>query len=251
MYKAEERLVSFGADNQLAEGYKAVVNPETNKLYSIHTKQYTILEHDQVIEQITNEIGKNPEYGAFQQKGPLYYKDGARMETTFTFPEVSIPIGKGDLVNPQVQVLNGYDGNWGLHILFGAYRVVCKNGLTIGEKVLQIHKRHTRQIGDFFSKNILAEEMHQFSIQTKIWESWVNKKIDQEEMDKKIESLHLAKKREGELRAEIEISTGEIVEGQEAMTQWIFFNILCQYITHRLTNYQRIDLSRRIGGMFS
>jgi hypothetical protein len=253
MVRAEERevLIKDAAGNiGQALSYKAIVNPDNNKLYSILSKDYTILQHDDAISKVQEEIVKNPEFGEYKQEGPFYYKDGARMEIKFIFPEVSIPIRKGDLVHPQVQVLNGYDGGWGFHIIFGAYRVVCSNGLTIGEKVLQVHQRHTQKVNEFLMGNILSDSMHQFSMQTEIWKTWIDKTIEVEEANKKIELLHLSKKREEELRKEIEVSEGDIIEGQKVLNQWIFFNILCQYASHRVSANIRLELSKRIRKMF-
>lgn len=230
--------------------HKAIVNPENDKTFAIVSKDYTILQHEDALTKVVEEIQKNPEFGQYKQEGPFFYNDGARMETRFVFPEVSIPIRKGDLVNPQVQVLNGYDGCWGFHIIFGAFRIVCSNGLTIGEKVLQVHQRHFKKVNQFLIDGVLSESMHQFSIQTEIWKTWVDKTLTTEEAYQKIDQLNLSKKRVEELRQEVEISEGEVIDGQKILNQWIFFNILCQYATHKVSENIRLDLSNRIRKMF-
>lgn len=253
MYRAEGRNVfTHDATGEVVPipAYQAIVNPENDRTFAILSKDYTILQHEDALTKVVEDIKKNPEYGPYIQEGPFYRNEGARMETRFIFPEISIPIREGDMVNPQISVLNGYDGNWSFHILFGAFRVVCSNGLTIGEKVLQINQRHTVKVNQFLMEDTLNNSMHQFSMQTEIWKTWLNKTLSIEEANKKIELLNLSKKREQELRHEVEISEGEVIDGQKILNQWIFFNILCQYATHRVTENMRLDLSKRIGKLF-
>jgi len=253
MVRAEEREVIIrdsSGNLKSCPRYKAIVNPDTDNVYSILSKDYIILQHDDAISKVQEDITKNPEFGTPIQEGPFLYKGGARMETRFVFPEVHIPIKNGDLVNPQIQVLNGYDGGQGFHVIFGAYRVVCSNGLTIGEKVLQVHQRHTRKVSNFLMNNLLSDSMHQFSMQTEIWKTWVNKTIDTKKMEEKIKLLKLSAKREEEIKKEVEVSDGEIINGQKVLNLWLFFNILCQYATHRVSPAIRLEMSRRISKMF-
>lgn len=253
MYKAEEREVFVKSPEGkmiVSPKYKAIVNPTTESPYAILSKDYTILPHEDVLSKVLEEIGKNPEYGQYKMEGPFFYNEGARMEVNFTFPEVSIPITKGDLVHPQIKVLNGYDGNWGYHLIFGAFRVVCSNGLTIGEKVLELHRKHYKQLPQIIMNSNLGEAMNQFSTQTNIWKQWVDKVLEEAEIAKKIEALKLSKKREEEIRYEVEVSDGVSIEGQKRITQWILFNILCQYATHRVSPNIRLELSRRLRKIF-
>ena len=53
-----------------------------------------------------------------------------------------------------------------------------------------------------------------------------------------------------EIKKEVEVSDGEIINGQKVLNLWLFFNILCQYATHRVSPAIRLEMSRRISKMF-
>ena len=71
------------------------------------------------------------------------FSGGSKSIWTWTFPKTEVEIRKGDFVHPELIIKNSYDGSTSVDIMGGAFRLVCLNGLTIGNVVSRkknVHK---------------------------------------------------------------------------------------------------------------
>jgi hypothetical protein len=238
-------------ERNIADNYKAVVNAETNELFAIMTKQYRIVQHEDVLTHIESTLKKNPEYGEWE-RNILFSKNGqARMHAIYRFPGVEVAVKQGDFVNPTVEVFNSYDGGWNYQVLFGAFRLVCSNGLTIGEKILHYNRRHTQNFTFLMAEEILKNGMHTFSIQRGIWEKWVDEMIEKRQMEEIFHKLELSKKDTQAVNEEIETETGISIGYTEQINMWLFYNILCQYITHSVSSeLKKVRLQNQMRKLF-
>jgi len=60
--EVSEVPVSWGEINlQQADKYKAIVNPEIGKVFSIVSKDYKLVRHEEAVNQIENELVKHPD----------------------------------------------------------------------------------------------------------------------------------------------------------------------------------------------
>ena len=101
---------------QRADKYKAIVNPESDKVYSIVSKDYKLIRHEDAVRRIESAIDENLELGKYKSD-TKFYNDGARMRGTYRFYEKSVEIKKGDKVNPELHLFNSYDTTWPFIIL--------------------------------------------------------------------------------------------------------------------------------------
>ncbi len=131
---ASESL-SFG-EGLPVEGHKAIVNPDSGHVYDIVSDKYKLVKHEEVIENVEEVLVKDNQMGPWD-KSTIFYQEGARMRTTYKFPGVSLPVQKGDYVNPTIEVLNSYDRSIRHIIMLGAFRLVCTNGMVVGKKFMQ------------------------------------------------------------------------------------------------------------------
>jgi len=151
--KVSEVPVSWGEINlQRADKYKAIVNPESGKVYSIVSKDYKLLRHEDAVQRIESTINENLELGK-HKTDTEFYNDGARMQRIYRFYEIPVEIKPGDTINPELQLFNSYDTSWPFIVILGAYRVVCSNGLVVGEKYLHLRKRHVSILTRWTSKS--------------------------------------------------------------------------------------------------
>ena len=239
--QVKEQPVFFGRKNyQMTEDYKAIVNPETNNLYSIVSSKYKLIKHEEVISGVEEALWEVPEYGQTDRRVELT-NDGSKMRTTFKFPEISVNVGS-DLIHPQIVVYNSYDTTLGLRIDFGAFKVICSNGLTIGYKVFHYNKKHFASLDIQTVLQGLKESLNQFSEQRELWKTWVDKQLEMEEAKTILSKLELNKKEEREIGLEVEKQSGITLlpwDASQWITKWILFNILAQYITHRVKSITR------------
>tara|TARA_R100000742_G_C4271278_1_gene90160 strand:- start:319 stop:1083 length:765 start_codon:yes stop_codon:yes gene_type:complete len=122
-----------------ASGYKFIMRKDTDEILSCVTDKYKMVTNKDVIgtaEPVLKEIGaKLTECETFT--------NGARASWTWKIPDVKVKVDKGDEVNPQITIKNSYDGSVGLHILAGAFRLVCSNGLVIGNTISNKVNKHS------------------------------------------------------------------------------------------------------------
>ena len=120
-------------------GYKFIVREDTDEILSVVTDKYKMVSNKDVVnaaKPVLKEIGaKLTECETFA--------NGARTSWTWKIPDVKVNIAgskytnslKEDYVHPTITIKNSYDGSVGLHILAGAFRLVCSNGLIIGNTI--------------------------------------------------------------------------------------------------------------------
>ncbi len=237
-------------DMRMASGYTAIINPETNQLFSIVSPKYKIVKHVDVLSKVEEAISKHIEYGRFERTLATF-ANGARMQAKYVFPDVTVSVKGADNIHPSVEIRNGYDGMWGFGVLFGAFRLVCSNGLVIGQKVLNFRKKHYNPAQQFLMQDMLSDSMENFSEQTKIWKSWSEQVMEQAQIAKSIEDMELREKEVEGINNTIETSTGITLLANQVVTKWILFNIIAQYVTHNVVSINRqVELEARMRKVF-
>jgi Fe-S cluster biosynthesis and repair protein YggX len=124
----------------------------------------------------------------------------------------------------------------------------------IGEKFLEINKKHTRGMETLYIKDALQKGMEMFSEQKNMWSTWIDKQITLAEAQKKLEALELHKKETIEINKEIELRSGLMLKshGHEYLRLWLFYNLLTQYITHGIKSVMRQrELNFRVAKAFN
>jgi len=224
--------------NSFVNTHKAIMNPETNHIYGILSKQYELTKHEDLLNTVRGAIDKNIEYGKATEH-INFFEDGGKMRATFIFKDVEVEIDRGDKVNPQIEVFNSYDGGWARKIFFGAFRLVCSNGLIIGEKQLEYKQKHLQVFSEKSVGQLLVTSMEKFSERKRVWESWVDRVTTPQEYEKVMTNLNLSQKDQDAIGQEVEISSNIMMDDlrTKTLSYWIFFNLLCQYLTHSIKSH--------------
>ena len=244
-----EQPVSWGLQNKLhtAKGYKAIVDSDTDKVFSIVSKDYKIISHEQAIEQIESVIAKNDHLGKYDTKID-FYNEGGRMCSTFTFPGISAEIKTGDFVNLQLHLFNSYDVTWPFIITLGAFRLVCTNGLVIGEKIFHIRKRHVCELDDLHIRKNIATATKRFKKQTEKWINLTHIPLHLETYEKVMKSMKFGKTATEEIGQRVaHDATGYNNEDFPEISLWTFYNVLTWYITHQAVSLNhRVEMENRL-----
>ena len=109
-------------------GHKFIVREDTGEVISCMTNEYNLIKNEQVIDIASPIMTK---YDA-ELKEVRTFSEGARSQWTWNFPNSTVDIGGGDMVNPTVTIRNSYDGSLEASATAGAFRLVCSNGMVIG-----------------------------------------------------------------------------------------------------------------------
>ena len=226
---------------------KAIVDLDTGNIFSIVSKSYKLIRHEDAVEQVDTEICKTSGLGKFHASTE-FYNDGARMRRTYCFYEREVAIKPNDTVNPQLILFNSYDARWAFVVLLGAFRVVCSNGLVIGKKFLHLRKRHFYDFKQIDLNEQVATALIRFMHQTEQWKRWSTQKLAEKNYIKIMRMMNFGVNAKEEiadrLKQETEKTQGN---GVPMITAWIFFNILTWYITHRSVSLNhKVELEKRL-----
>ena len=246
-----EQPVSWGLQDRLqtAKGYKAIVDSDTGKVFSIVSKDYQIITHEQAIEQIESGIAQNDNLGRYDTQID-FYNGGGRMRCTFTFPEISAEIEKGDYINPQLHMSNSYDVTWPFAVTLGALRVLCSNGLVIGEEIFNIRKRHVYELDELHIRKSIAIATKKFKKQAEQWVELADIPLHSTTYGKVMESMKFGKGATEEIQQSVDQdASGYNNEDFPVISLWAFYNVLTWYITHRAVSLNhRVEMENRLRG---
>jgi len=230
-----------------ADKYKAIVDFNTGKLFSIVSNDYKLIRHEEAIERIEKALYEVPDLGEYKTY-TSFYNDGGRMRRTYRFTERSVEIQEGDIVNPELHLFNSYDVTWPFIILLGAFRLICTNGLVVGEKFLYLRKRHILNLDQIDPKEQVSTALKRFSKQTDKWKEWAERQLTERTYTRVMKAMKFGKNAMQEIKGRIE----QEVEGFDdnhfpVMSAWIFFNILTWYITYRAVSLNhRVEMEKRL-----
>ena len=116
--------------------FKMIVRDNTNIPISVMSKDYRLISNRELLEAALPLIDQ---YGgvipAPNNKADIEVNrvfGNARSQFAFDFPEREVKVGN-DIIHPRITLMNSYDGTKRVGFRYGAYRLVCSNGLTIGK----------------------------------------------------------------------------------------------------------------------
>jgi hypothetical protein len=243
-----EAPVLWGDINlQRANDHKAIVNPETGKVFSIVSKDYKLIRHEDAVLRVNNVIDENSDLGKYKVSTE-FYNDGSRMRSTYCFYEISTKITPGDPVNPELHLFNSYDTSWPFIVLLGAFRSVCANGLVVGRKFLYIRKRHVYDFDQIDLEEQISTVLKRFRFQTNQWRKWADRQLTERDHKKIIKSMKWGKGAIEEIEARTADEARDVNDrGFPIISLWIFYNVITWYITHRAVSLNhRIEMERRL-----
>ena len=122
--------------------YRYVMRNDTNEILSIVTKDYQLVENEKLVEAIMPSIDS---FGGKLIECKLF-GDGSRVQYRFQFPDKKITILDQDDLIPEVVIKNSYDGSTAITVMAGAFRLVCTNGMVIGQIVDYFRNRHLTDV---------------------------------------------------------------------------------------------------------
>jgi len=234
-------------DARLAENHKAIVDLDTGKLYSIVSMDYRLIRHEEAITEVERELSGKKELGPYESITELF-NEGGRVRRTYRFRNIGVEVKKGDLINPELHLFNSYDTKWPFVVSLGAFRVVCSNGLTVGQEFLHLRKRHIYELGQLNVAEEIGTALKRFSQQTREWKGWTGKMLTSRAYSKVLEAMKLGLKAKDEIeRRMIQEAEGFDPDGFPILTVWGFYNVLTWHITHNSVSLNhRVEMEDRL-----
>jgi hypothetical protein len=119
-------------------GHKFIVREDTNKILSCMTNEYKVVTNKEIIDTAVPILKKHKA----ELKESISLGNGEKTIWKWIIPDKKIEVSKGDVLNPEIIIKNSYDGSLQVHVLAGAFRLVCSNGLVIGVTLGQSNFKH-------------------------------------------------------------------------------------------------------------
>ena len=234
------------------EGYQEILDANNGNTFKVLSDRYSITRHEEMLEIVEEAITASPEYGK-PVKEIQTFDGGAKMRSSYIFSEVEITIGDSDKLNPRIDIFNSYDGGWSRKIFFGAFRLICSNGLVVGEKSLEYRTKHVVELDKEDVIKQIRFGMERLSEQKQIWNRWVDEVVLPVQYEIVMEQLPIGKRGMEELHQTVEVSSQLTLDDikTRSLSLWMFYNILCQYATHKSTSHlRRVQIETAIQSAF-
>lgn len=220
-----------GTNFKQASKYKGIYNVSQERLASVVSKKYQIIQHRDVLSAVTQTLGKlNLDVSGFVKcynetmQADLVFKDeGFKMKDDAT----GIMLG--------FRVLNSYDKTTSFRLEAYAYRLVCENGMAFGNvletRTLTFHTGQLKTfelIQDITEKFITQMIQHQEKLQTLVNKA-IADSIAWEQLDQILEKLMPTAKHKKFIAEKL----AEIAPNGN-FTRWQLYNVVTDYASHNL-----------------
>lgn len=244
---------------QQVRNYKALVDANSGRVFSIVHKHYKLVRHEDFLNMVESALQAFPEMGPWERNVRML-QNGKRMWATYRFPELETNPTKGtrkfvpdDIVNPTIEIFNPYDVGWSRAVTFGAYRVRCKNGALIAIKLLRFIRTHLQKVSSEMITPLIERQAEIFATQSLVWNSWATRIVTPREFEEIMGSIPFNQREMVEVGSEVEVTSDIQLHNirLKTLTFWLFYNILSQYITHKVSSdLRKIQLYQALNQSF-
>ena len=218
---------------------KCLFNADRTKLFDVVSSKYQVVDHGAAVDEISGALAKY--FGKEVQSHIRSLDGGARLMGEFKLPIAPVKIGRQDVNEITLTLRNSYDRSWAFQATLGAFRLVCSNGMMIGEEFGNLSMKHVG--GDTKDSQILehldviiqrAPKLQQ------IWTEWADTPMEYEDAVNLIVG-HFPSK----------YSEPVLDESHFPQTKWAFYNALTRFATHDTKSVRRrVEFDEKISRLF-
>jgi hypothetical protein len=208
--------------------HKAIVNHDSREVISVMGKDYKVVTNEEIFTKFNAALAKSNLNLDGVRIDAKTSHERARAVVRYTFPAHSFKVSEKDENLMQLVVMNSYDGSCAFKSFVGAFRLVCANGMVIGQNFASHYGRHTSGLDISFAADKLRVAAEVFANQKAEWERMTTTEITEEQAIKVISEVTVGEKLRDQLLNQYRIETMLLGE-----TQWALFNALTYWSTHQ------------------
>lgn len=238
---------------------RAVVDYNTGNVLSICSDKYVLVHHEDILNQVLQETNSlTPTLGE-PKISVRMINGGARMTYTIHWPHTAKDVKVGDPVSPLFCGFNSYDTSWKMGSEYGAMRLVCTNGMVLGDVESTVSRRHVTGASPDWVREHIAISVNNFQNTEMYLERMARQFIEAQQYDElwaalpfsarereKIEALPLIGFDGDTLSQHIQPGEEGSLSGQ--VSAWMLQAALTQYNTHEMKSSNRsVEIAPRIG----
>ena len=222
-----EASLYAGMRSTFVESHKAIQD-EHGVPIAVVGSGYTLVQNNDVYPQIEDAIHSS----AIDTRGMIRdiksSHNGARTIVQYTFPAHTIEVVGGDNVMLTIKVLNSYDGSWRFMLFVGAVRLICENGMIIGEWFSEQLCKHTKNIDTDVAVERLDHALEVYTQNANLWIHYPSSAVSD------LEASAILMKLSGGSKTLLELLQQTHVKYVDEMGKnlWALFNTLTDWSTH-------------------
>ena len=189
---------------------------------------YTVLQNDGIYREIEEAIYNSALDTTGMTRRINTSHNGARTIVTYEFPAHTIEVANGDDVMLTIRVLNSYDGSWRFMLFVGAVRLICENGMIIGEWFSEQLCKHTKNIDTDVAVEKLDHALEVYTQNADLWVHYPSSAVSDLEATNILTSLAGGSKTLLELLQQTHVKYVD----EMGKNLWALFNTLTDWSTH-------------------
>lgn len=220
---------------------QVLLSHDRSKLFDVVSSKYRVVQHGQALDTVEQALQQYFGKGADIQGSVRALDGGARVIAEYKLPIAPVKIANKDVNEITVTVRNSYDRTWPLDASLGAFRLICSNGMRIGETFGSMTLKH---VGTESQDSILEHLdliISRAPMLKDLWTSWADTRVEHEEAVELLDGQFPAKY--------LEPIIGE--QATYPMTKWQLYNHLTRFATHDTKSLRRrVEFDEKISKLF-
>lgn len=211
---------------------------DRSRVFDVVSSKYQVIEHGEAYTRIKE--GLESYFNAPVQASVRSIAGGARIRAEFKLPMPGLSVTKGDVSNLTLVLRNSYDRAWSFSAVLGAFRLVCSNGMMVGEKFGSIKGKHVGGTEGVMLLDQLDTLLKRAPLLQEQWRDWQDRGVTQE---RAVELL------EGQFPKKY---LDSVLDPRAYPTNmWELYNRCTAFATHKTNSIQRrVEFDERIARIF-
>ena len=201
-------------------------NHDRTKLFDVVSNRYQVIQHGEAFDQINN--GLESYFDAKVKSSVRSFDGGIRMRAEFKLPIAPIKLGRNDVNEITMVMQNSYDRSLTFAAELGAFRLICSNGMKIGQSFGAIKLRHVMGSEGTNLLEDLETIISRAPLLKDKWEEWSDTKVSFDEATDLVFG-QFPEKYLGPV----------LVEEKFPRTKWEFYNDMTRFATHDVGSVRR------------
>ena len=228
VFETVSELNMFTTEHKHVPTHKCIVDSNGQPISVVGAK-YQLVQNSVLIPQFEVALKQSGlDLSGIQRKVSTSASKG-RTVVRYTLPNHTFRIGKraDDEVNLEISLLNSYDGSWKFQSMVGAFRMLCTNGMIVGENFAHFYGKHTKNLDTQKAINNIKHSLSTYQDNIELWNHMANVSITHDDADKFFERVATSESMLEYLRTAYAKYTLEV-----GANVWGVFNALTDWSTH-------------------
>ena len=215
-----------------------IFNHDRTKLFDVVSPRYHVIQHAEAFDRV--EEGLEAYFKKKVTSNIRTIDGGARFRAEFKLPMRPIKVGGSDVSEITMVMQNSYNRSLTFSAELGAFRLICSNGMKIGQSFGSIKARHVSGVEGWNILDAVDKMVLNAPRLKEVWQEWEGQWVQYEEA---VELLN------GQFPDKY--LTPVLSEERYPRTKWQLYNDLTSFATHDVGSVRRrMEFDDRIASLF-